>query len=92
MLLCAPKRGARAYFAGTLITPEGKQSYLWVPAAFGVGGRGVAITVSDEWNQQTQEVQIPEEVLRVRLLGVIEILMVTPKARKSIESVPVWKA
>ena len=36
--------------------------------------------------------KFPTPVPRVELLGVIEILDVTPEAQKSIESVPVWKA
>lgn len=38
-----------------------------------------------------KECQFPEEVDKVLLIGVIEILKVTDKARQSIKEVPVWK-
>ncbi len=37
------------------------------------------------------ECKFPEEVSNVELLQTIEILDVTEKAKKSIDSVPVWK-
>jgi hypothetical protein len=38
-----------------------------------------------------KDCKFPVVVSRVELLGVIEVLDVTPEARKSIEEVPVWK-
>ena len=39
-----------------------------------------------------EKCKFPQAVSKVELLGVIEILDVTEKAKKSIESVPLWKA
>lgn len=36
--------------------------------------------------------KFPEEVTKVELIGVIEVLDVTEKARKSIEAVKIWEA
>lgn len=41
---------------------------------------------------QPQECKFPPAILLHEILGVIEIIDVTPAGRSSIESVPVWKA
>lgn len=44
-----------------------------------------------EGTESPKECKFPCPVNRVELLQAIEILDVTPEARKSIEEVPVWK-
>ena len=87
------KAGGAGVFAGTLLTPEG-------PTVVLVGARRLwhwegAASLSQmamSGTSKPKECKFPEEVLRVCLIDVAEILLVTPKARKSIESVPVWKS
>ena len=48
--------------------------------------------MAQEGTSKPDQCKFPCEVDRVELLEVVEILDVTEKARKSIESVAVWKA
>lgn len=80
-------------FFGTLLTPEGTDVVL-------AGARRVwrwtgAASLSQmamEGVSRPAECRFPCPVLRVHLFGVIEILDVTPRARKVLEAVPVWSA
>ena len=79
-------------FAGTLLGPEGNTVVLIAARRlwrwFGAASLSQMATSG---TSKPKECKFPEEVLRIRLFGVVEILMVTPKARKTIESVPIWK-
>lgn len=79
-------------FAGTLVSREGKEVVLsnarrlwyWTGAA-------TLSQLAVDGTSSPATCKFPCEVLRVELTEAIEILDVDDKARKSIESVPVWQ-
>jgi hypothetical protein len=87
---------ARTYsagvFAGTLKSRKGKEAVLknarriW----YWKGAASLSQLAIDGTNAPN-ECKFPEAVSEVTLTEVIELLVVTPKARKSIEGVPIWK-
>lgn len=80
-------------FFGHLISPEGtdvvltgaRRVWYWEGAAS-------LSQMAEEGVSKPQACKFPCPVLRVHLFGVIEILTVSPKARKILEEVPIWKA
>lgn len=79
-------------FAGFLVKREGKEAELkdarriwqWFGAAS-------LSQLAESGTSKPNECKFPETVSKVILTEVIEILSVTEKAKKIIESVPVWK-
>lgn len=80
-------------FAGELESRNGQEVVLrnarriWYWA-----GAASLSQLAMEGTKQPNECKFPCEVDRVELLQAIEILDVTPKAKESIKSVPIWKA
>lgn len=80
-------------FAGTLKSRDGKEVVLndarriWYWA-----GAASLSQLAQSGTTKPTECKFPEEVDEVLLTEAIEILNVTPEARASIASVPVWKA
>ena len=80
-------------FAGTLKSRDGKEVVLndarriWYWA-----GAASLSQLAQSGTTKPSECKFPEEVDEVLLTEAIEILNVTPEARASIASVPVWKA
>lgn len=82
-------------FAGTLesqssegtrvVLSEARRMWYWAGAAS-------LSQLATSGTSRPSNCKFPAAVPRVELLGVIEILDVTPEARKSIEAVPVWSA
>lgn len=78
-------------FAGDLISRKGQEIVLknarriWYWA-----GAASLSQLAMEGTSKPSECKFPCEVKRVELLQAIEILEVTPKAKKSIKGVPVW--
>jgi hypothetical protein len=80
-------------FAGTLETREGAETTLTdARRLFYWKGAASLSQLAVDGTSAPKECKFPVAVPRVVLLGTIEILDVTEKARKSIEEVPVWKA
>lgn len=79
-------------FAGTLVSRKGREVVmrdarrLWLWA-----GAASLSQLAVDGTSKPNECKFPVAVPRVELLEVIEILDVTPSARKSIEGVPVWR-
>jgi hypothetical protein len=79
-------------FAGTLVSRKGKEVVLanarriwyWTGAA-------TLSQLAVDGTSSPATCKFPCSVLRVELTEAIEILDVTPAARKSIEAVPVWQ-
>lgn len=79
-------------FAGTLVSRKGQEVVMknarriWKWA-----GAASLSQLAQEGTSKPDECMFPCPVDRVELLQAIEILDVTPKARKSIEGVKEWK-
>ena len=80
-------------FAGTLKSREGREAVLtnarriWYWA-----GAATLSELAERGTSKPADCKFPQPVAEVLLLEVIEILAVSPAARKSIESVPEWTA
>ena len=79
-------------FAGFLVSRKGKEVVLkdarrlW----FWAGAASLS-QLAQSGTSRPQDCKFPEPVNRIELLEAIEILDVTPAARKIIEGVPVWR-
>lgn len=79
-------------FAGTLVSRDGKEVVLsnarrlWYWA-----GAASLSQLAQSGTSKPSNCKFPEPVDRVELTEAIEILSVTPEARRIIESVPVWQ-
>lgn len=87
---------ARTYsagvFAGTLVSRKGQEVILKNARRLWYWkGASSLSQLAMEGVKLPLECKFPCEVDRVELLQVVEILDVTPAARKSIASVPVWQ-
>jgi len=80
-------------FAGELEAREGKEAVLrqarrlWYWA-----GAATLSQLATTGTSRPEDCQFPPAVDRITLTEVIEVIEVTDAARKSIESVPVWRA
>ena len=80
-------------FAGILISRKGQEVVLenarrlW----YWAGAASLSPLAVDGTSKQL-ECKFPVAVSRIELMQAIEILDVTPVARKSLEGVPIWKA
>lgn len=80
-------------FAGFLVGRKGKEVTLanarrlwyWTGAA-------TLSQLAQEGSSKPTQCKFPQAVSRVVLTEAIELLDVTPKARKSIEDTPVWRS
>lgn len=80
-------------FAGLLLSPEGTDvTLLQARRLWQWSGAASLSQLAMEGVKHPKNCKFPCEVFRVRLFGVIEILDVTDKARKSIAEVPIWTA
>jgi hypothetical protein len=80
-------------FAGTLESRNGNEAVLTGARRFWYWAGAASLSqMAMTGTSRPGECKFPVAVDRVTLLDVIEILDVTPEARKSIEEVPVWKA
>lgn len=85
-------RSTAGVFAGNLESRNGKEVImtnarrLWYWA-----GASSLSQLAMEGTKKPETCKFPCLVERVELLETIEILYVTPTARKSINSVPIWK-
>lgn len=79
-------------FAGTLESRKGKEAVLSNARRIWYWKGAASLSqLAVDGTSAPSECKFPVAVDRVELTEAIEILSVTPKARKSIESVPVWK-
>jgi len=79
-------------FAGTLIYKEGKEVLLSnARRLWSWQGAASLSQLASSGTSKPNECKFPEEVEKVLLTEAIEILKVSAKARKSIDSVPVWE-
>ena len=88
---------ARTYsagvFAGTLESRKGREVVLTNARRLWYWkGAATLSQLAVTGTSSPTECKFPVAVPRVELLEVIEILDVTPAAKKSIESVPTWQA
>ncbi len=80
-------------FAGTMESRNGDEVVLTDARRLWYWAGAASLSqMAMEGTSKPRECKFPVPVKRVTLLGVIEILDTTPEARKSIESVPIWKA
>lgn len=80
-------------FAGTLIKKEDDQVEMHNARRIWYWEGAASLSqLAIDGTSKPNECKFPEAVPQVILLGVIEILKVTEKAKSSIEGVPVWKA
>lgn len=80
-------------FAGYLASREGSEVVLrYARRIWYWEGAASLSQLSVDGVSKPNECKFPCEVQEVLLLGVIEILPVTEKAKLSIQGVPVWKA
>jgi len=87
----------RAYsagvFAGTFESRKGQEVVLRnARRIWSWAGAASLSQLAVDGTSKPNKCKFPVAVPRVELFQVIEILDVTPKAKASIESVPVWKA
>ena len=86
---------ARAYgagvFAGTLDSRKGQEVVLTKARRLWYWDGAASLSqLAMEGTKKPDTCKFPCEVDRVELLQVIEILDVSPKAKESIQGVPVW--
>lgn len=80
-------------FAGELVSRKGRETVLKnARRIWRWAGAASLSQLAMEGTKNPAECKFPCAVDRVELLETVEILDVTPKARKSIEEVPVWSA
>ena len=79
-------------FAGELVSRNGQEVVLINARRLWYwSGASSLSQLAMEGTKKPNECKFPCEVNRVELLQAIEIIDVTPEARKSIKEVPVWK-
>ena len=79
-------------FAGTLVSRKGQEVVLKDARRIWYWKGAASLSqLAMDGTSDPDGCKFPTPVKRVELLQAIEILDVTPKARKSIESVKVWK-
>ncbi len=88
---------ARTYsagvFAGTLESRKGQEVVLTDARRLWYWSGAASLSqLAMTGTSKPDSCKFPVAVKRVELLQVVEILDVTPEAKKSIESVPVWSA
>jgi len=80
-------------FAGELVSRKGKESVLKnARRLWRWAGAASLSQLAMEGTKAPSECKFPCPVTRVELTETIEVLDVSPTARKSIEGVPVWSA
>jgi len=80
-------------FAGELVSRKGKEVVMKNARRLWYWKGAASLSqLAMEGVKYPNECKFPIAVERVELLEAIEILDVTPQARKSIEGVPVWSA
>lgn len=80
-------------FAGTLIKKEGNEVELHNARRLWYWDGAASLSqLAEEGVSKPNDCKFPKEVTQVILLGVIEILKVSDKAKESIASVKIWKA
>ena len=93
----APYVIARTYsagvFAGVLLGRKGKEVTLTQARRLWYWTGAASLSqLAQEGSSKPKECKFPVPVSRVTLTEVIELLAVTPPARKRIEDTPVWRA
>lgn len=89
---CMVRSYSAGVFAGTVVSKKGKEVHLkdarriW----FWRGAASLSQLATDG-TKDPNGCKFPQEVPEVILTEVIEIIPMTPKAKKSISEVPVWK-
>jgi hypothetical protein len=79
-------------FAGTLKRKVGNEVELHNARRIWYWKGAASLSqLAEEGTSLPSECKFPVEVLKVLLIGVIEILKVSDKAEKSIKEVPIWK-
>lgn len=79
-------------FAGELVSRKGQEVVLKNARRIWYWEGAASLSqLAMEGTKNPNSCKFPCEVVRVELLQCIEILDVTPSAKKSIKSVPVWK-
>jgi len=79
-------------FAGNLLQREGKEVTLSNARRLWYWDGAASLSqLAQSGTSKPKNCKFPEPVSQVVLTEAIEILSVTPEARKSIEEVPVWK-
>ena len=79
-------------FAGTLKRKVGNEVELHDARRIWYWKGAASLSqLAEEGTSAPTECQFPAEVSKVLLIGVIEILKVSDKAKKSIKEVPIWK-
>ena len=89
VIIRADKAGV---FAGELVSRKGdvvvlenaRRIWYWAGAAS-------LSQLAMEGTNKPKECKFPCTVYKIEILGVIEVISTTPKARTSIEGVPVWE-
>jgi hypothetical protein len=80
-------------FAGTLIKKEGSEVELHNARRLWYWDGAASLSqLAEEGVSKPNDCKFPKEVAQVILLGVIEILKVSAKAKESIASVKIWEA
>jgi hypothetical protein len=79
-------------FAGTIVSQKGKEIHLKNARRIWYwSGAATLSQLAMEGTTDFKNCKFPMEVKEIFLTEVIEIIPITPKARKSIASVPIWK-
>ena len=86
-------RGDRSgVYAGTLSFRDGREAvlsgarWLWY-----WDGAASLSQLAQEGVKSPENCKFPQEVVEIRLLDVVSVIAVTPKARRNIAEVPIWE-
>mgnify|MGYP001237711515 CR=1 FL=1 len=89
---CMVRTYSAGVFAGTILSRKGKEIHLKnARRIWQWSGAASLSQLATEGTSNPGGCKFPIPVTEVILTEVIEIISITPMARKSIESVPIWK-
>ena len=89
---CMVRTYSAGVFAGTIVKRKGKELLLKAARRIWYWDGAASLSqLATEGTSNPQNCKFPVAVASVLLTEVIEIIPITPAAKKSIASVPVWK-
>ncbi len=89
---CIVRTYSAGVFAGTIVSRKGQEVVLKNARRLWYWSGAASLSqLAVEGTKKPGECKFPCEVPEVTLTQAIEILLVTPTAKKSIAEVPVWK-
>ena len=89
---CMVRTYSAGVFAGTIVSREGKEVILKDARRIWYWDGAASLSqLATTGTSKPQNCKFPIPVESVLLTEVIEIIPITPKAKKSIEAVPIWE-